>query len=186
MNWDAAFYVQDGQIISGPRMLPRRWFDRSLWDKSPEERIALGWLPSNLVTGCGYTSATVYADRVECVMVASVLDELKAAKYAAVTAKRIAVAEGGLTFGGVFIPTDKEAVVIINAARESFKRTPGRPAVHRAGIGTLNGAALDLLFDAIDNLWTAAFDHEAYLYDTIEAAETVEELYAIDIDEGWK
>jgi hypothetical protein len=113
------------------------------------------------------------------------LTDLKSEKYAAVTAKRIAVAEGGLTFGSVFVPTDKEAVTIINAARESYKRNPGRRPVKRAGIGTLDRATLDLLFDAIDNLWTAAFDRECDLYDAIEAAETIEALDAIDIESGW-
>jgi len=113
------------------------------------------------------------------------LAELKAEKYRAVTAKRIAVAEGGLTFGGVFVPTDKEAVVIINSARESYKRNPGRPPVKLAGIGTLDSATLGLLFDAIDDLWTAAFDRECDLYDAIEAAETIEALDAIDIESGW-
>jgi hypothetical protein len=113
------------------------------------------------------------------------LADLKVEKYAAVTAKRISVAEGGLTFGGGFVPTDKEAVVIINAAREAYKRNPGRPPVKRAGIGTLDSATLDLLFDAIDNLWTAAFDRECDLYDAIEASETIEALDAIDIESGW-
>ena len=78
MNWDMAFYVQDGQIIEGPRKLPRRWFDRSLWELTEAERIAFGWLPSNLVTGRGYVSATVHADYVECVIAESVLDQLRA------------------------------------------------------------------------------------------------------------
>lgn len=43
-------YVQHGQIIDGPRGLPKSWGNTSGFDKQTDEELrALGWLPWRLV-----------------------------------------------------------------------------------------------------------------------------------------
>ena len=112
------------------------------------------------------------------------LAELKAEKLAAVQAKRLAKADGGMMIGQMKMPTDKEALVLLNAANAYLKRNPAK-AIKRAGVGVIAAQNIDLIIDAVGDFQTAIFDREADLYDAIEASETIEALDAIDIESGW-
>ena len=112
------------------------------------------------------------------------LAQEKAAKLERLKAKRIAVAEGGMLFGGKMVPTDKEAIVLVESAIKYLDGKVGKK-VKRAGLGEIDKQTLGAYFEAMAQLHDAAFARESDLYDLLMAAQTPEELDAIDIEGGW-
>lgn len=112
------------------------------------------------------------------------IDRRKATLLKEIQKKRIEKAEGGFTFGGKTIPTDKEALVLIQSAQQYVGRNPTK-TFKRAGLGEFNAAALNALTDALGDFVGPIYARESDLYDAIVAAQTVEDLDAIDIEAGW-
>ena len=56
--------VENGVIKDGPRRLPALWYGYDLAGLSEVERAALGWLPTNVVRGVGFSAPEVHGDRV--------------------------------------------------------------------------------------------------------------------------
>ena len=108
----------------------------------------------------------------------------KADKIERLKQKRIAVAEGGMLFGGKLVPTDKEAILLVESAIKYMDGKAGKK-VKRAGLGEIDKQTLDAYFEATGAKHEAAFARESDLFDLVMAATTVEELDAIDIEAGW-
>ena len=124
------------------------------------------------------------ADLKEAEWLAGELDRNRAVKLEAIKAKRIAKAEGGMIFAGKLVPTDKEAIVLVESAIKYLDGKVGK-TVKRAGLGTIDKQTLDAYFEAMAVLHEGAFVRESDLFDLITAAQTVEQLDAIDIEGGW-
>jgi hypothetical protein len=112
------------------------------------------------------------------------IEELKAEKLAYIEQKCLAKAEGGLTWNGKTVPTDKAAMALLLGAERYLTKFPER-TIKRAGLGVLTKDIVAALIDQMEDQQKAAFDVEADLYDEIVDAETIEELEAIDLDSGW-
>lgn len=110
--------------------------------------------------------------------------ERKAVLFAELTAKRIEKTESGVPFGGKTVPTDKDALVMINSAVSYLGNNPGK-TFKRAGLGEFNAAQLTALQTAIGNMQAPIYARESDLFDAITAAKTHAELDAIDLNAGW-
>ena len=109
------------------------------------------------------------------------LNELKADAQSRLASRRWQAETGGMTFNGAPVATDDRSKALIYGAR-------GRTVKFKTASGQfvpLSASETEALADAVADHVQACFDHEAVLLDAINAAETVEELEAVDINAGW-
>ena len=111
----------------------------------------------------------------------------KDALHAALAAKRYAIETGGTTIAGVPVATDRESQGKLVAVRIVAKENPAYSVKWKtsAGFVTLNAATIIAVADGVRAFVQAAFDREAALSSEIEAATTLAELDAIDLEAGW-
>ena len=109
------------------------------------------------------------------------LAELKADAQSRLASRRWQAETGGMMFNGTPVATDDRSKALIYGARGrsvKFKTASGQFA-------PLSASETEALADAVADHVQACFDRESDLLDAINAAETVEELEAVDINTGW-
>lgn len=110
------------------------------------------------------------------------LDELKAAKRAEIAAARYADETGGCTVDGVTIATDRGSQALLTAAVVSARLDLEFKTRWKCADGrfvTLDAMQLRAIGDAVIAHVEACFAREGDLYELIDAAETPEDLTAI-------
>jgi len=114
-------------------------------------------------------------------------DRKKEEKAERLSAKRYAIETGGITINGVTVATDRESQGLIDGAARLAAREPDETIKFKAVTGwvTLDAATMDAIAVAIGRHVRKCFAREAELSALIDAAETIEELEAIDINTGW-
>ena len=109
------------------------------------------------------------------------LAEQQADAISRLASRRWQAETGGMTFNGAPVATDDRSKALIYGTR-------GRSVKFKTASGQfvpLSASETEALADAVADHVQACFDHEAVLLDAINAAETVEELEAVDISSGW-
>lgn len=109
------------------------------------------------------------------------------AKKAALAAKRYEVEIGGITVGGAKVKTDRESQASLTGAYTSLKEGMLTSIDWKTEDGwvTLNLATCEAIAQAVASHVQQSFSREKELSALIDAAETVEDLQAIDINSGW-
>ena len=113
---------------------------------------------------------------------APTFDELKAAKYDEIAAARYAVETGGCTIDGVTIATDRGSQALLTAAVVTARLDPEFKTRWKCADGrfvTLDAMQLRAIGDAVIAHVEACFAREGELCEMIDAAQTPEELAAI-------
>ena len=115
------------------------------------------------------------------------LEEQRAEKRAALANKRWEKETGGTTFNGMPLATDAVSQTKYIGAVVGAQINPQGTMKWKTGNGfvTLDAAAVTAVAMAVRAHVQACFDNEADLAVLIDAAETAEELDAIDINAGW-
>lgn len=147
----------------------------------PSVRPFIRKTPAKNQQASGYS---IFDDRVETRLIPADLETYRMELLSDLQKKRIEVAEGGMTFAGKTVPTDKEAIILLTSAREFLAGKPTKK-LKRAGLGELSKSDLDAYFEALGAKHDAAFARESDLFNLIVAAQTIGELDAIDINSGW-
>jgi len=109
------------------------------------------------------------------------------AKKAALAAKRYEVEIGGIEIAGAKVKTDRESQASLTGAYTSLQAglLTGIDWKAEDGWMTLDLEACGQIAQAVAVHVQACFTHEKELAALIDAAETVEDLKAIDIGSGW-
>jgi hypothetical protein len=163
---------------------------------TPQERLAKGIRPivdgdvpyGYKATGSSLTWDTQTVTRVYTTE-AIPLADLKAAKQSALARRRWQAEEGGTTLGGQPLATDrttqtKLTAAYIKASADSEYTIPAwksGPGIFSA----LDAATIIAAADAIEAHVQACFANEAALSGEIDAATTIAELSAVDIEASW-
>ncbi|CAH1665899.1 MULTISPECIES: DUF4376 domain-containing protein [unclassified Chelatococcus] len=116
------------------------------------------------------------------------LEELKAEKLAALAQRRWEVETGGLTVGGLFVPTDRETQAIVDRTVKAFDDGDLTAPIEfksPAGFVELTVSQLRTIKAAGAQHIQACFKRESVLTTAIAAATTPAALDAIDINQGW-
>lgn len=120
------------------------------------------------------------------------LDEVKAARKVAATAKRYEVETGGILMAGTTIRTDRESQALINGAyglaRDMLSGDVSSEAIDFKGAdgwAEIEPAAMVTIGRAVALHVQACFRAERTLHDAIDAAETAEAVLDVDITAGW-
>ena len=113
--------------------------------------------------------------------------EAKDAKKAALAAKRYEVEIGGIEIAGAKVKTDRESQASLTGAYTSLQAglLTGIDWKTEDGWVTLNLATCEAIAQAVASHVQQSFSREKELSALIDAAETVEDLQAIDINSGW-
>lgn len=109
-------------------------------------------------------------------------------KLAALAHKRWQVETGGITANGMSIHTDRESQSMVTSAALAAQLDPEMTIRWKTAGGnfvTLDAAQIVGIATLVRLHVQGCFDHEADLAALIAAAETVEQLDAIDINAGW-
>jgi len=109
------------------------------------------------------------------------------AKKAALAAKRYEIEIGGITVAGAKVKTDRESQASLTGAYTSLQAglLTGIDWKTEDGWVTLNLATCEAIAQAVASHVQQSFSREKELSVIIDAAETVEDLQAIDINSGW-
>lgn len=102
--------------------------------------------------------------------------------------KRWEVEQGGCLFNGVRLQTDDRAKVMLAGAHARAVADPSFATSWSLGPGvfvTMDAAALAAAFAAVTTFIGACFDRQAVLAAAIQAAETNDAAYDVDIHSGW-
>lgn len=116
------------------------------------------------------------------------LEELKADKLAALAQRRWEAETGGLTVGGLFVPTDRETQAIVDRTVKAFGDGDLTGAVDfksPAGFVELTEVQLRAIKAAGAQHIQACFSAEKTFTTAITSAATLAVLDAIDINQGW-
>jgi len=116
------------------------------------------------------------------------LTELKTQKRAALANLRWKVETGGITVGGITLPTDERTRSNLHAKYTLAKENSNVTCVWKLGDGsfvTLSNATIQSAAHAVHDHVQACFDHEAALAAQIDAVVDEAALAAIDIEVGW-
>ena len=116
------------------------------------------------------------------------LEDLKAAKLAALADRRWQAEVGGITLNGVPIKTDRESTGKITAAYVQASANPEFSVRWKVDTGvfvTLDAATIIAIGNAVTAHVQACFDNEDVLTTAILAAEDKAALDAVDIETGW-
>lgn len=112
-----------------------------------------------------------------------------AAKLSEIADKRLAVETGGIMFGQIQIPTDRQTAAIITSA---YIKAAANSAyvvenwkVTDAVFVTLDAPTIIALGDAVSDHVQATFNRNAALSLAVQALETVEAINAFDVDAEW-
>ena len=138
------------------------------------------------ITVSAKTMATVENDFVPEVVDISVAKE---SKQALLAARRYAAEEGGTTFNGLPLATDRTTQTKITAAYVKAMADPDYVIASwkfAAGVfATLDAQTIIAAANAIEAHVQACFAHEASLSAQIMAAADAEALALVDLDAGW-
>lgn len=117
------------------------------------------------------------------------LADLKAERLAGLRERRWVAESGGVTVGGVLVASDEKGQGKIAGAIQLFEKDPTLEAIDwEAQPGawiTIAAATATATGIAVGRHVQACFSHARALNAAIDAAETAEQLAAIDIEEGW-
>lgn len=116
------------------------------------------------------------------------LEDLRAAKLAALAERRWQAETGGTMVAGTPIKTDAESTGKITAAYVQASANPAFTVRWKVDTGvfvTLDAATIIAIGDAVTAHVQACFDNEDVLTTAILAAEDAAALDAIDIEAGW-
>ena len=116
------------------------------------------------------------------------LAELKADAQSRLASRRWQAETGGITVGGIFVPTDRETQGIVDrivrafadgdmTGSVNFKAPDGWVQIDEATARAIKAAGAQHI--------QACFDRESELSALIEAADDADALAAIDLDSGW-
>lgn len=116
------------------------------------------------------------------------LDEVRAGKLGALAAKRWDKETGGTTFNGMPVATDPVSQTKIIGAVVGAQIDPLATVNWKLPDGsfvTLDAAAINAMAMAVRAHVQACFDREAELKALIDGANTVEDIAAVDLNDGW-
>ncbi len=116
------------------------------------------------------------------------LEEVRAAKIAALAAKRWEKETGGMIFNAMPLATDAVSQTKYIGAVVGAQMDPLSTMKWKLSNGTfvtLDATAIVAVAMAVRAHVQACFDNEADIKLLIEAADTVAEIDAIDLDDGW-
>lgn len=140
-----------------------------------EHRQILKMMPACYVKGQGFTHWTPPAPS---------LDELKLRKKGEIAAARYEKETGGVEVGGAKIATDRGSQALLTAAVVTARFDPEFQTKWKCDDGTfvtLDAMQLRAIGDAVTAFIEACFTQEGELCALIDAAQTKEELDAIEI-----
>ena len=114
--------------------------------------------------------------------IATILAGAKAAKKAEIEAARYAAEIAGVTVGGVVVKTDRESQALITGAALKATQDGTYSCTWKAesGFVTLNAATIIAVADAVRTHVQTCFDAEAAKCVLIDAAQTVEDVEAVE------
>lgn len=94
---------------------------------------------------------------------------------------------GGITVNGAVIKTDRESQATITGAYSRAQADSETTVAWKAdnGFVELDCASIIAFGDAVFNHVQACFDHERVLETQVEAAQTWQDIMAIDLEAGW-
>lgn len=113
---------------------------------------------------------------------------MKATRKAAATDLRWQKEVAGIAINGVPVATDDRSKTLILGKRAKARENPDMTFRWKSASGewvNLTGAQIIAIADAVADHVQACFDREGDLHDAIDAAETAEDVLAVDIAEGW-
>lgn len=119
---------------------------------------------------------------------APTLAQIRQRRLAELAQKRWEKEAGGITFNGMSVATDAVSQTKIIGAVVGVQMDPLSSIQWKMADGTfatLDAAAVTAMAMAVRAHVQACFDNEAVLKAEIEAAETAEEIAAVDLDAGW-
>ena len=136
---------------------------------------------------CNENNARIvdYPDRYEVEAIPApvyTLDELKAQKKTEIAAARYAAETGGCSVDGAMIATDRESQALLTAAVVTARLDPEFKTRWKCADGRfvqLDAMQLRAIGDAVTAHVEACFSREAELVEQIDAAQTAEDLAAI-------
>ena len=110
------------------------------------------------------------------------LNEAKAAKKAEIAAARYAAEVAGVAVGGVVVRTDRESQALITGAALKATQDVAYSCTWKAesGFVTLDSATIIAVADAVRTHVQGCFDLEAAKCVLIDAAQTVEDVEAVE------
>lgn len=115
------------------------------------------------------------------------LDDVKVALRDEVADRRWRHETGGVTVAGIAVATDDRSKLLLNGKYRTAEKNPAM--LHRwkspAGEVVLTSAEVIALGDAVSAHVQACFDRELDLVTAIDAAVTLADALAIDLDAGW-
>lgn len=120
--------------------------------------------------------------------IAAELNTLKAAKLAALAARRWQAETGGITLASMPIKTDEDTQRKITGAYVQAAKNPDMTVRWKMGAGvfmTLDAETIIAIGDAVTAHIQACFDREAEVSADILAAADIGALVAVDIESGW-
>ncbi len=116
------------------------------------------------------------------------LDELKGRMLAALADVRYRHETGGVMINGSLVKTDRESQATITGAYARATTNPATVIEWKAdnGFVTLDAAAIIHFGGAVFDHVQGCFARERALSELIDAAATIDDLIAIDIEAGWE
>ena len=119
---------------------------------------------------------------------AAYLDERKRKLVERIGAKRYMVEVGGISVGGLAIETDRETQINISQVKQAMDIDANMVVEWKmsdGGFKTLDKLTVDAIYAATVQHKQSCFSQEKTLTEEANAATTLAELDAIDIDAGW-
>lgn len=152
-------------------------------DELPDFHTSLTWVEvvGDVAEGWPFDGANVVPPPVPS------FQSQRAAKIAALEARRWIVETSGIVVDGAEIRTDRESQSKISGALQLVERNPTAVIDWKGANGwvQIQKPEVEMIADLVAAHVQACFTRERQLHDLIMAAEDIAALDAIDIDAGW-
>ena len=194
-------FVIDGDLVAGlpaAHRAPDGQMRTGLSAMTDDELAGIGIYPATIVKPAvsgtqyygaptveiadGRATATYPALDYSAAEIAGMLEKAKSEKKQEIAAARYAAEIAGVTVGGVVVKTDRESQALITGA--ALKATQDAEYVctwkAESGFVTLNAGTIIAVADAVRTHVQTCFDAEAAKCAMIDAAQTVEDVEAVE------
>ena len=194
-------FVIDGDLVAGlpaAHRAPDGQMRTGLSAMTDDELAGIGIYPATIVKPAvsgtqyygaptveiadGRATATYPALDYSAAEIAGMLEKAKSEKKQEIAAARYAAEIAGVTVGGVVVKTDRESQALITGAALKATQDGTYSCTWKAesGFVTLNAATVLAVADAVRTHVQTCFDAEAAKCAMIDAAQTVEDVEAVE------